>query len=163
MSLTQQALRLRFATVEDIPEIRQQRHNMFVDMGDPDDDPLLIEHDQGFEKWLRGTLPAGEYVGWVVENEAGENIGGAGLWIMAWPPHPHDPTTRRGCVMNVYVRPPYRRMGLARKMMTALVDWAREHGIRILILNASSEGRSLYEALGFTTTNEMTLFMGPPE
>jgi GNAT superfamily N-acetyltransferase len=161
--MTHETIKMRFAGKADIPEIRQQRHNMFVDMGDPDDDPMLIKHDEGFEQWLHVTLPAGEYVGWVAENEAGENIGGTGLWIMTWPPHPHDATTRRGCVMNVYVRPAYRRMGLARRMMTALVDWAQEHGIRILILNASNEGRSLYESLGFTTTSEMTLFMGAPE
>jgi len=148
---------IRLATVDDIPVIVQQRRQMFLDMGGADANKL-DEHDPGFDAWIRDKLPAEEYVGWVADTN-GRNVGGAGLWIMDWPPHPADPTSQRGCVMNVYVDPVYRRQGLARLMVTALLRWANQHGVRILILNASREGRGLYESLGFTTTNEMTLVM----
>ncbi len=148
---------IRLASSDDISVIVHQRRQMFVDMGGADVNKLDI-HDPGSETWLRVKLGQGEYVGWVADAE-GRNVGGAGLWIMDWPPHPDDPTARRGCVMNVYVDPAYRRQGLARALMTSLLAWAREHGVRILILNASREGRGLYESLGFTTTNEMTLLM----
>jgi GNAT superfamily N-acetyltransferase len=148
---------IRLATYDDIPVIVKQRRQMFLDMGSADVKKLDV-HDQGFDAWVRVKLPPKEYVGWVADAE-GKNVGGAGLWIMAWPPHPADPTARRGCVMNVYVDPIYRRQGLARSMVMALLAWSREHSVRILILNASHEGRGLYESLGFTTTNEMTLLM----
>jgi hypothetical protein len=41
-------------------------------------------------------------------------------------------------------------------METAL-GWCRDNGIRAVILHASNEGRALYEALGFKSTNEMRL------
>lgn len=155
---------IRLATVDDVTDITRQRHEMFVDMETaPDDDPLLIRHDAAFAEWLHARLPAGQYVGWVAENERSSTVGGAGLWIMDMPPHPLDPTSRRGLVMNVYVEPAYRRRGLARQMVTTLLDWSREHDVRILTLNASDEGRSLYESLGFKNGNDMTLYMGAPE
>ena len=39
--------------------------------------------------------------------------------------------------------------------MQHVIDWARGHGIARLVLHASSEGRQLYERLGFEATNEM--------
>jgi len=41
-------------------------------------------------------------------------------------------------------------------MLTAL-SWCRDSGIRSVILHASSDGRPLYDSLGFTPTNEMRL------
>jgi hypothetical protein len=43
--------------------------------------------------------------------------------------------------------------------MEAALDWGRTHGIRAVILHASSEGRPLYEKLGFRPTNEMRLML----
>lgn len=149
---------IRLATLADIPVIIEQRRRMFTEMrvhGSED----LADHDARAEAWLRRKLSAGEYIGWLIEDEAGQVIAGAGLWIMDWPPLPADPGARRGCVMNVYVQPGYRRLGLARRLMATLIDWSREQGIRILILNASDEGRPLYASLGFHPTNEMTLIM----
>lgn len=155
-------LTIRFATRDDVALIVRQRHAMFTDMkvrGSED----LTDHDATFEAWVRRKLAGEEYVGWLVENEEGTVVAGAGLWIMDWPPHPIDPPARRGCVLNVYVEPEYRRQGLAQRLVVTLIEWCRREGIRILILNASDEGRPLYTALGFKATNEMTLIMAEQE
>ena len=39
--------------------------------------------------------------------------------------------------------------------MRHLLAWAAEAGVETLVLHASSEGRRIYERLGFTATNEM--------
>jgi GNAT superfamily N-acetyltransferase len=62
---------------------------------------------------------------------------------------------REGLILNVYVDPRYRRQGVARRLMEALIDWAPAAGIVRLVLHASEDGRSLYEALGFRASNEM--------
>src|SRR5687768_2573300 len=113
---------------------------MFVDMGKPED-ATMRDHDAIFEKWLPPKLAAGEYIGFVACNEASANIGGAGLWLQDWPPHPSNPKTRRGYIMNVYVRPQYRRMGIARQLIVNLMDYCRQNNRLLLSLHASDEGQ----------------------
>ena len=36
-----------------------------------------------------------------------------------------------------------------------IIDWSRAENLDRLVLHASDAGRTLYEGLGFTTTNEM--------
>lgn len=60
-------------------------------------------------------------------------------------------------VNSVYVYPEYRRQGIARRLMQMAMEWARELGCTQVRLRASSEGRPLYESLGFHATSEMQL------
>jgi GNAT superfamily N-acetyltransferase len=64
---------------------------------------------------------------------------------------------RRAWILNIYVDPAYRRQGLARKVVEALIDWCRTNEFQSVALHASEDGRSLYEKLGFQPTNEMRL------
>ena len=60
-------------------------------------------------------------------------------------------------IVNVYTEPAYRRRGLARRLMIAMLDWLRQQGYGTVSLHASDYGRPLYESLGFKVTNEMRL------
>jgi GNAT superfamily N-acetyltransferase len=64
---------------------------------------------------------------------------------------------RRGNLLNVYTVAAFRRRGLARQLMKAVLDWCRENKIDTIILHASPDGRRLYESLGFAPTNEMRI------
>jgi GNAT superfamily N-acetyltransferase len=76
---------------------------------------------------------------------------------MEWPPHVIGSGARRGNVLNVYVRPERRRRGIARALVETALEWTRANGVDCVILHASDAGRTLYESLGFTATNEMRL------
>lgn len=65
--------------------------------------------------------------------------------------------TENAYVNAVYVKPAYRRRGIARRLMQQVVAWARERGCTSVRLRASDEGRFLYEALGFHEGREMEL------
>lgn len=56
--------------------------------------------------------------------------------------------------MNVYVDKKYRRQGIALKMMEMLMDEAKEKGVTEISLDATEEGRLLYEQLGFKASTE---------
>jgi GNAT superfamily N-acetyltransferase len=60
-------------------------------------------------------------------------------------------------ILNVYTEPEWRRQGMARKLMLAMIEWCRPQGFPYVDLHASQDGRSLYEQLGFTPTSEMRL------
>ncbi|HWB39853.1 MAG TPA: GNAT family N-acetyltransferase, partial [Gemmatimonadales bacterium] len=58
-------------------------------------------------------------------------------------------------VLNVYVERPWRRRGVARRLMEAILSWAPGAGIVRLVLHPSSEARALYDSLGFVPTGEL--------
>lgn len=55
---------------------------------------------------------------------------------------------------------PYRRLGLARHVMTTLTTYALDAGAVTGVLAATSKGRMLYESLGWDATLKMWSLMG---
>ncbi|HLW54595.1 MAG TPA: GNAT family N-acetyltransferase [Candidatus Angelobacter sp.] len=99
---------------------------------------------------------SGDYRAWLV-TAAGSIAGGAGLWLMDWPPHMIGQGERRGNILNVYTIGNFRRRGLARYLIETTLQWCRDNRIDTIILHASPEGRALYESMGFQAANEMRL------
>ena len=147
---------IRFATMADAPIITNHRRSMFQDMGERDT-AKLNAMCASFDSWVVERLKSGEYLGWLVENENKQIVAGAGMWLLPWAPTPSDQSTHRGYVFNVYTQPDYRRRGLARRLMNAILDYCRKQNIHVVSLHASDEGRGLYESLGFKPTNELRL------
>ena len=50
---------------------------------------------------------------------------------------------------SLYVEPDYRCKGIGAILMKKLLEQAASRGYRIIMLNASDMGKSLYEKLGF--------------
>ena len=68
------------------------------------------------------------------------------------------PTGRRAHIMNVYTAEAYRRQGLSRQLLLALHEEARQRGVTEITLDATEEGRNLYEALGYQASDECMFF-----
>jgi GNAT superfamily N-acetyltransferase len=146
---------LRAAAADEGPIITRHRRAMFAEMRHMPDDQLDAL-DASFGPWVAARLERGEYHGWFAVNAAGQVVGGAGLWLMDWPPHALHLEPRRANILNVYVEPQYRRRGLARALTDKALDWCRHNRVRMVILHASPAGRPIYESLGFAPTNEMS-------
>jgi GNAT superfamily N-acetyltransferase len=155
---------IRRATPGDATAVARHRVAMFRDMGrlaTGTADPLA----RASETWLRRALADGEYLGWLAApaGDPATIVAGAGVQVRRVLPFPHtraDGTVdtcegRQAIVVNVYTEPAYRRLGLARRLMEAVLDWARGERLESLVLHAAPDGRPLYEALGFVATNEM--------
>lgn len=59
-------------------------------------------------------------------------------------------------LLNVAVRPEYRRLGLARRLLTAMLTIGRRSGVDMVFLEARASNRpalALYESMGFAATN----------
>lgn len=149
-----EGLALRPAVPADAALISGQRAAMFRDMGTA----YGPDAETAFVPWVRERLAGGTYLGWIVER-GGEPVAGAGLMLIDWPPHAADPHPRRAYLLNVYVRPDARGLGLARALSGAAIEATRARGIRVLSLHASEAGRPVYEKLGFLPTNEMRLLV----
>ena len=141
---------VRAATLGDLDVLVRHRIGMFTDMG-VSFEPADLE--KAFEAWLQRMMPNGTYRAWLVEDGNGGAVAGGGISILPWPPGPRYPGDRMAFVYNVYVERGHRRRGLGRLVMDAIHDYCREAGIQSIALNASQDGRPLYEALGYQVTS----------
>lgn len=81
-------------------------------------------------------------------------VGCATLCLIKLIPTADHPTGVRAHLMNVYVDESCRRQGIAREMLTLLLEKAKEKGVTGVTLDATESGKPLYEVLGFRTSNE---------
>ena len=56
--------------------------------------------------------------------------------------------------MNVFTLKEWQRRGIARNMVSMLIEDARNRGATEISLDATEEGRPLYSKLGFTDSTE---------
>jgi GNAT superfamily N-acetyltransferase len=156
--MTNRSLAIRRATPDDVSIIAAHRARMFQDSGRLDDERAVAMIGL-LEPIMRPMLASGEYNGWLVVAEDGAIVGGAGVQIRTLLPRPETEVAREALVVNVFVAPDYRRQGLARRLMGAILAWSREQGVERVSLHASTMGQPLYETLGFTRSNEFVLYL----
>jgi GNAT superfamily N-acetyltransferase len=154
--MTERSLTIREATAGDVDVVMHHRRSMFADMGNRD--PTALDAmDASSRPIFARALADGSYRGWLVEDAGGRVVAGGGIIRLPYHSSPRDPDPRRAWIVNMYTEPEYRRQGLARRLMEAMIEWCRGQRMANVFLHASDEGRPLYEALGFTPTNEMRL------
>ncbi|WFR66263.1 GNAT family N-acetyltransferase [Curtobacterium flaccumfaciens] len=98
----------------------------------------------------------------VVAEHGGRVLGMAWLGLVARPPTPDRPGRRlTGDVQTVYVHPELRGQGVAKRLVTALLDAADALGVERTSVHSSAEGETLYRRLGFGDAR--LLLQRPPE
>jgi GNAT superfamily N-acetyltransferase len=150
------AINIRKATLDDVAELVRLRRMMFEAMG-YDDARRLDATDAASAEYFARTLSEAEFHAWLAETSGGEAIAGGGVVIDQHPPSPYNLTGRTGYIMNLVTDLRYRRQGIARRLMQAMLDWLSEQGISHATLHATQVGIPLYEELGFAESNEMQL------
>jgi GNAT superfamily N-acetyltransferase len=146
------------AVAEDAALIAQQRKQMFDDAGQAEG-AGMGRMETNFVEWVRPRLEDGRYLGWLVEQD-GVAIGGAGVWLMDFPPHWMDAEPVRAYLLNFYVAPEHRGKGWAKRLLDLTVAETKRHGVKVATLHASKFGKPIYEKNGFKGTNEMMLVLG---
>jgi GNAT superfamily N-acetyltransferase len=138
----------------DLELICHHREEMFRDAGAAEQ--TLATMTAHFRSWLEPRLADGSYSGIVLIGD-GQAVGGIGLMLIDWPPHPlHPEHSRRGYILNLFVEPAWRRRGLARRLMQMAEEELRRQDASLLILHATEKARPLYTELGWTSgTAEM--------
>jgi ribosomal protein S18 acetylase RimI-like enzyme len=115
----------------------------------------------GWLGWLLGKIflpPFANPHGYVWE-EDGRIVGNASLL-------PVEQYPRRWVLANVAVYPEYRRRGIARGLVLATLDMARDLKVETLMLQVRSSQHGalqLYDSLGFHTYSRRTVWRRPPQ
>jgi ribosomal protein S18 acetylase RimI-like enzyme len=147
---------IRQTTASDIPDLVRLRRVMFESMG-YDDQAQLTAADAAAASYFARTIPVGEFTGWLAVTSVDVPVGSGGVVIDRHPPGPNNLSGRIGYIMNLVTIPSYRRRGIARRVMQAMLDWLAERDVHRVTLHAAEEGRVLYQELGFVDSNEMRL------
>ena len=154
---------LRLAALDDLPALVKHRREMFVDMealkGSTLEARGLDAMDAAYTAYARTRLIDGRMQAWIAAD--GDRAAASGAIVYTdWLPRPDSKPAVLAYVHSVYTEPDYRRLGLARRILTAMIAECRARGLSRLTLHASAQGRGLYEQLGFVPTNEMRLVLG---
>lgn len=89
--------------------------------------------------------------GWFVVTDGGESVAMAGALAygsFCW-------------IGLVATRPDHQRQGLANRLSTHLVDWARDHRCSTVALDANDAGRPVYEHIGFQAVGDTLALIAP--
>jgi GNAT superfamily N-acetyltransferase len=105
--------------------------------------------------FLARVIGAGTYRGWLLTTADGMVVAGAGVQVRELIPRLEVLGGPEALVVNVFVEPAFRRRGLARQLMVAILDWCHAEGIGRIVLHPTDAARPLYESLGFSTSGEL--------
>lgn len=76
-------------------------------------------------------------------------IGTSGMSFVEKPPYFGCPTGRIGLLSSMFTDPEYRRRGIARELLSLVIDEARKYGCGMVQITASDIGVKLYTDFGF--------------
>ena len=113
-----------------------------------DDKADMSEVEACSREYYARALADGSHTAYLVYD--GDVFAGAGgvSYYEVMPTY-HNPSGKKAYIMNMYVRPEYRRRGIAIKTLDLLVKDARERGVELISLEATDMGKPLYEKYGF--------------
>lgn len=123
---------------------------MGVDSGGPD----APWREVALRYFTEQLASPGTFAAFVAEDAVAGIVASAYGQANTHAPAPSDPSTSRGYLYNVVTEPAFRRRGLARACVVAVLDWFRdETDAGIVELHATADGDNLYQALGFTPSD----------
>ncbi len=133
---------IRQATPDDIPELLRHRRGMYEDMG-YNDAEAMSRMVETCRPYLAAALANGTLHAWLAC--AGERVVAGGFVLVSpWPSHPYDGQCRRATILNMYTDPPFRRQGIARRLMQTMIDWCRQARVRAGRPACQRQGASAY-------------------
>lgn len=145
-------LKIRRATLDDVSLLIKLRIDYLTDsrgvLSEDETKAVTAQLKYYFEKYI----PSGDFIGVIAEIN-GCAVSNAFLAISEKPANPSFITGKIGTLLNVHTYPEYRRKGYATKVISEIISEAKKMNLSFIELSASSDGKPLYEKLGFSVSN----------
>ncbi len=90
----------------------------------------------------------GTFVSWLAF-DGDKIIGTSGMSFVEKPPYFGCPSGKIGLLSSMFTEPSYRRKGVAKELLSRVVNDAREYGCGTVQITASDMGVKLYSNFGF--------------
>ncbi len=154
------AYTVRACGADAIPILVESRHRMCEDMGETNLTSLEAS-DTLFAEWLAQRFSDGRVIGYVAETPEGSWVGAVTAHVQEVAPGLNNPSGLQHYLLGLWVRPEWRRRGVATALASAAVEGARAVGVGVVSLTASDEGRLVYERMGFEAAPGMRVLLDP--
>jgi GNAT superfamily N-acetyltransferase len=142
---------IRLGLPADLPMLVRYWHAMLVEC-DLIGSGLVSDWAQRLERQFRADMEAGSGT-WAIAEDAGTFAGTCAIFLQLGRSNIMLDAT--AMLAGMYVVPRYRRRGVASELTKYAIQWCRDHGCKRIRLQASVQGRPIYESLGFVTATEM--------
>lgn len=98
--------------------------------------------------YYRRHMADGTFVSWLAADN-GKIIGTSGMSFVEKPPYFGCPSGRMGLLSSMFTDKAYRRRGIAKELLSRVVEEARRYGCGTVWITASDMGVKLYSDFGF--------------
>lgn len=111
-----------------------------------------IDLTPALKDYYQRHMADGTFISWIaLDNE--KIIGTSGISIVEKPPYFGCPSGKIGLLSSMFTNKDYRRNGIAKELLSRVVDEARKCGCGTIQITASDMGVLLYSDFGFTKNN----------
>ena len=137
-------IRYKKLTKDELDTFIQMRIKQLREEGATEDIDLVPALRDYYERHMSD----GTFVSWLAMD--GEKIiGTSGMSFVEKPPYFGCPNGRIGLLSSMFTDPDYRRKGIAKELLSRVVEEARNYGCGTVQITASDMGVKLYTAYGF--------------
>lgn len=134
----------RKLTVKDLSTFIEMRVNQLLEEGakaDMDLKPALLDY-------YNRHLADGTFVSWLAV-DGDKIVGTSGISFVEKPPYFGCPSGKMGLLSSMFTSKEYRRQGIAKELLSRVVNEAKEYGCGMVQITASDMGVLLYTDFGF--------------
>ena len=122
----------------------QMRINQLREEGATED----IDLAPALKDYYARHMADGTFVSWIAL-DGDRIVGTSGMSFVEKPPYFGCPSGRIGLLSSMFTDPAYRRKGIARELLSRVVEEARAYGCGTVQITASDMGVLLYTSFGF--------------
>ena len=143
----------RKITVNDLEVFIKMRINQLCEEGAKED----IDLEPALRDYYLRHLSDGTFVSWLaLDND--RIIGTSGMSIVEKPPYFGCPSGKIGLLSSMFTDPNYRRKGIAKTLLSKVIDEAKTQGCGTVQITASNMGVLLYSDYGFEKNENFMQF-----
>ena len=131
-------------TDDKIDTFIQMRINQLLEEGATRD----VDLAPSLKDYYTRHMADGTFVSWIAM-DGDRIVGTSGMSFVEKPPYFGCPSGRIGLLSSMFTHPDYRRKGIAKELLSRVIEEARTYGCGTVQITASDMGVLLYSDFGF--------------
>lgn len=131
-------------TEKELPKFIEMRINQLREEGAKEQ----IDLTSYLKDYYDRHMADGTFVSWIAL-DGDKIIGTSGMSFVEKPPYFSCPSGKIGLLSSMFTNPNYRRKGIAKELLSRVINEAKEYGCGTVQITASDMGVKLYESYGF--------------